>query len=319
MPRLIGRSPQMQRLKDDIRRAVESGVKDILLLGETGTGKEVVAKTIASMGSSLGRLKNVNCGAIAEGLSESELFGHVKGAFTGAIKDHKGPFEMASGGYVFLDEIGEMPLAQQVKLLRVLQERKVTRVGDSEERDVNFKCIAATHVNIEKSIQEGKFRGDLYYRLSKAVIQIPALRERPEDIPDLVEFFKSKVKQGAEKTFSDSAMKILIRYEWPGNIRQLESVVSAAIYRSDDPIIRDSDIHAILSKSAISGEKTKPFLGRVGAEFYSAQREHYLKVLDDVGGSRDKAAEVLGISRPTFYRRARELGISRKYRKRDLH
>lgn len=188
-PLLIGSSAQSQKLKADIIQAAKVGVRDILIQGETGTGKEVVAKAIAESADPSKRFYPVHCAAINDGIAESELFGHIRGAFTGADKDRIGAFEAALGGFVFLDEIGDMPLNQQAKLLRVLQERKVMRVGSTDERAVSFKSISATHVNLENAVTEKKFREDLYYRIAKFVIRIPSLRERLEDIPELVTFF----------------------------------------------------------------------------------------------------------------------------------
>ncbi len=173
---LVGSSRLMQKLREDIDFAVSTGAKDILLIGETGTGKEVVAKAIAMKADPAKRLIPIHCGAISDGLAESELFGHVKGAFTGADKDRASAFEAAGGGYVFLDEIGEMPLHQQAKLLRVLQERKVQRVGSIEERPAHFRCISATNVYLPNAISSKQFREDLYYRIAKTTIEIPALR-----------------------------------------------------------------------------------------------------------------------------------------------
>lgn len=188
---LIGSSRLMQNLRADVQEAVESGARDILLLGETGTGKEVVAKAIAQLADHSRRFIPIHCGAISDGIAESELFGHVKGAFTGADRDRASAFEAVGGGFVFLDEIGDMPLHQQAKLLRVIQERKVTRVGSFEERSVNFRCISATNLDLEKAIKEKKFREDLFYRLAKIKIVLPPLRDHLEDVPELTHYFLS--------------------------------------------------------------------------------------------------------------------------------
>jgi transcriptional regulator with PAS, ATPase and Fis domain len=211
----------MQELRANVHEAVQSGAKDILLLGEPGTGKEVVAKLIAQLADPSRRFIPIHCGAISDGIAESELFGHVKGAFTGADKDRASAFEAVGGGFVFFDEIGDMPLHQQAKLLRVIQERKVQRVGSIEERQVSFRSISATNVTLEDAIKEKRFREDLYYRLAKIKISIPALRERLEDIPELVHFFLSQRDTASQFTITDGALSLLKSFHWPGNVRQL--------------------------------------------------------------------------------------------------
>jgi len=186
---LIGRSSQMQRLREQLSFIINAGIKDVLLTGETGTGKEVIARMIAYQSDPSCRFNAIHCAAISDGLAESELFGHVKGAFTGADRDRQSVFEIVGGGYVFLDEIGDMPLAQQAKLLRVLQERQVQRVGSSDTKEVNFRSISATHIDLQDAIVNKKFREDLYYRIAKEVVRVPALRERREDIIDLTHYF----------------------------------------------------------------------------------------------------------------------------------
>lgn len=224
---LIGRSPSMTRIREELAYIVESGAKDILLTGETGTGKEVVARTIATMADPAKRFVPINCGAISDGLAESELFGHVRGAFTGADRDRVSAFEAVGGGFVFLDEIGDMPTHQQSKLLRVLQERKVQRVGSLDERTVSFRCISATNANLKEAISQKRFREDLYYRIAKVELRLPALRERAEDIPELVHYFLGKHQSGDSFSIADSAMSLLQLYAWPGNVRQLQAVVDS--------------------------------------------------------------------------------------------
>jgi DNA-binding NtrC family response regulator len=212
---LIGSSPEMQYLRDEIHHAVKSGIRDVLIQGETGTGKELVAKSIAFQADPSLRLIPVHCGAISENLAESEFFGHVKGAFTGADREKIGVFEAAAGGFVFLDEIAELPLNQQIKLLRVLQERKVQRVGSFVEKEVNFRCIAATHVDLKVAVAKKLFREDLYYRVAAETIYVPALRKRPQDIPVLAYHFLSRNRKTAKFTFSGSAMELLQAYNGP--------------------------------------------------------------------------------------------------------
>lgn len=305
---IIGKSEPIVRLKDEIQRAVNAGFKDILLVGETGTGKELVAKTIASLSSSNSNLLPINCGSLSDSLAEAELFGHVKGSFTGAHSDRASIFELASGGFVFLDEIGEMPLHQQTRLLRVIQERKVVRIGESKERGCNFRTVAATHVDLDKAIKDGSFREDLYFRLSKAVIRVPSLRDCVEDIPRLVLHFSKDLSQKRE--FSPSALKTLMTYSWPGNIRQLQAVVESLCLSGDTGLVRDADVHRVLSKSGIRQTiKTKSFLGVVGAELAAKERQKFLDAIMKSQGNKQKAAKLLGMSRATFYRRSSDLGI----------
>ncbi len=308
---LVGSSRQAIKLKADILQAAKNGIKDILIQGETGTGKEVVARGIAEAADPAKRFYPVHCAAINDGVAESELFGHVKGAFTGADKDRMGAFETAQGGFVFLDEIGDMPLNQQAKLLRVLQERKVQRVGSTEERAVSFKSISASHVNLENAVTDKKFREDLYYRIAKFIIKIPSLRERMEDLPELVTFFLS-TRFKNEVTITPQAINLLFAYHWPGNIRQLESVIESMVYRCEKKIIRERDVcQAIPDLSGLfTPRSTVSFLGKTGHALISQERKRFQKALLDASGDRAKAANILNISRATFFRRAKELGLT---------
>lgn len=220
---LVGNGPAMQKVKKLILQVAQTDAT-VLILGESGTGKEVVAQSLHSVSARADRpFVPINCGAIPGELLESELFGHEKGAFTGAITARKGRFEMAEKGTIFLDEIGDMPLPMQVKLLRVLQERIYERVGGNRSFECDVRVIAATHRNLEDNIAEGKFREDLFYRLNVFPIEMPALRERPEDIPDLLDFMFQKIK-GMNREIphiSEKAMIALQHYEWPGNVREL--------------------------------------------------------------------------------------------------
>lgn len=310
---LIGRSAAMNRLRQEIARVVSNGARDILLVGETGTGKEVVAQLIAKESDPSGRLLPVNCTAISESLSESALFGHVKGAFTGADRDVMGPFELAAGGYVLLDEVGDMPMSLQGKLLRVLQERKVTRVGTAEERKVNFRCIAATHVNFEKAISEKKFREDLYYRIAKEKIQIPSLKDRLEDVPELVHYFLAQAPKELRKSITNESLALLQLYSWPGNVRQLRAVVEALAGRCKDRIIREKDVCQLLPEvtKVFKSRYTRSMIGHYGGMFVMNERKRYEHAIILANGNRNKAAEILQVSRATFFRRAKELGLVR--------
>lgn len=307
---LVGSSTSAIKLKADILQAAKMGIKDILIQGETGTGKEVVARSIAELADSATRLLPVHCAAINDGIAESELFGHIKGAFTGADRDRVGAFEAAQGGFVFLDEIGDMPLHQQAKLLRVLQERKVQRVGSTDERQVSFKSISATHVNLENAVMDKKFREDLYYRIAKYSIRIPPLRERLEDIPDLVIYFLSSRFKN-EYTITPQAIDMLFSYHWPGNVRQLESVIEMMVYRCENKVIREKDVcQAIPDLSKLfTPKQALQLMGKFGHTPISQERKRFQKALVDSSGDRTKAAQLLNMSRATFFRRMKDLGL----------
>lgn len=317
---VIGSSIEAQKLREEVYRTVESGVSDILLIGETGVGKEVFAKTIAALSGREDRFFPINCGAITDSLAESELFGHVKGAYTGAIQDRASAFEIANGGFVFFDEIGEMPLKQQVKLLRVIQERKVQKVGATKAIDVNFKSISATNIDIKQAIKEGSFREDLYYRIAKCVIEIPPLRNRPRDIPEFIFFFLSK-KNKQNIDITDSAMSLLYNYRWPGNIRQLEAVVYQLAALAKKDVIREKEVYKAIPELSMKPHISlkSGFLGNVGAVFVQKETKRYREAIVRAGGNRTKAAEILNVSRATFFRRAKELGLTKNRQEIQRH
>lgn len=310
---LLGKSLAMQKLRDRINEFVKNDIKDVLLTGETGTGKEIVSRIISSLADPAKRIIPIHCGAINDGIAESELFGHVKGAFTGADKERASAFEIACGGFVFLDEIGEMPLLQQAKLLRILQERKVQRVGSTEERTVSFKCISATNADLRFGIKERRFREDLFYRIAKVEIHIPALRDRIEDLPEIVHYFLNLKKSDRPLQITDEALSLLQSYSWPGNVRQLQTAVEVMMGRCTNGIIRERDVCQTIPELGrlFTNSKTKSFLGREGAALISAERKRYQNALIDARGSRSRAAEILKISRATFFRRAKELGLTK--------
>jgi DNA-binding NtrC family response regulator len=315
---LIGQSIAMKKLREEVGQIVASEVKDILIIGETGTGKEVVASAIAYQADPAKRFIPIHCGAISDGLAESELFGHVKGAFTGGDKDRAGAFEIAGGGFVFLDEIGDMPLAQQAKLLRVLQERKVQRVGSHDERPVAFRSISATNVDMEQAILQKRFREDLYYRIAKAKIRIPPLRDRIEDIPELVHNFLAEVSGKKSIMVTNDAFTLLQTYHWPGNVRQLKAAIESMCTRTDCGVIREKDVcQAIPQAASVFGNRiAKTLVGRYGATLVSKERNRFESAIIESRGDRDEAARLLGLSRSTFYRRAKELGIVKERRSR---
>ena len=308
---LIGRSSQMQRLREQLSFIINAGIKDVLLTGETGTGKEVIARMIAYQSDPSCRFNAIHCAAISDGLAESELFGHVKGAFTGADRDRQSVFEIVGGGYVFLDEIGDMPLAQQAKLLRVLQERQVQRVGSSDAKEVNFRSISATHIDLQDAIVNKKFREDLYYRIAKEVVRVPALRERREDIIDLTHYFIAECFPCRNLGITEEALELLMAYHWPGNVRQLRAVIESIGSRNSSDMIRESDIcHAIPQIANVFGSKaSRVLIGRYGATLVTKERDRFEKAITAARGNKKLAAENLGMSRTTFYRRANELGL----------
>lgn len=311
---LIGKSEAMRKLREEVAYVVKAGIKDILLVGETGTGKELVASAIAHLADPHKRFIPIHCGAITDGLAESELFGHMRGSFTGADKDRQSVFEIAGGGFVFFDEIGDMPPIQQAKLLRVLQERQVQRVGSSKIIPVNFRSISATHVNLEHAIIEKKFREDLYYRIAKHVITVPALRDRIEDIKELSYYFLANLFPNRPIVITNEAIDLLKSYHWPGNVRQLKATIESIGSRVESGTIKESDICQALPQisNVFTSRTSRIMIGRYGASIISKEKERFENAIRASKGNKKKAAEVLGVSRATFYRRASELGLVAK-------
>ena len=321
---LIGRSPKIVEVYKTVARATLSS-STVLIMGESGTGKELVARAI-HLNSERKNKKfvAVNCGALTESLLESELFGYVKGAFTGAQNDKKGLFEEANGGTLFLDEIGDITQGLQVKLLRVLQEGEVKPVGSNDVSKVNVRIVAATHRNLEKLVNEGKFREDLFYRLKVIEIEIPALRERKEDIPDLSQLFLAKYSAKLSKkvlTISAEGMQALMAYSWPGNVRELEHQIERAVAMTSASVLGAEDFDFSTHRPALnSAIPVVPSLiavqstGSAGdhRSLEDMEREHILKVLREVDYNKSKASEVLGIDRATLYRKAQKYGIALK-------
>ncbi len=258
--KILGDSAPVKSLISLISK-VSGNKTNVLIIGESGTGKELVARMIHDTGPMKGKpFIPVNCGAIPENLIESEMFGHKKGSFTGAVSDKPGLFEAANGGTLFLDEVGELPLSMQVKLLRALQERVVRRVGANDDLKVDVRIISATNRDLELMIREGRFREDLYYRLNVILIRTPPLRERGSDIPMLANEFLKRFgeRQGKEiQAFSDDAMEAMTRYGWPGNIRELENVIERAVTLESKTLIELSSLpQAIISAKATSAQST---------------------------------------------------------------
>jgi DNA-binding NtrC family response regulator len=297
---MIGRSPLMLEVFARIRR-VAPHFQTVLITGQTGTGKELVARALHRLrNSGSGPFAVCNCAAVVDTLFESELFGYVKGAFTGATEDKIGLFEYANRGTVFLDEIGEMPLSAQAKLLRVLQEHEVHRVGSPVPRKVDVRVIAATNRDLPSLIKEGKFREDLFYRLGMVEISLPRLENRKEDLPLLERFMVEKyAKQYGKKIngITRRAQTCLSAYPWPGNIRELENALSLAVMMTENNLIDLND----LPKSLLANNPELVAKNHNLVTFEELQRLHLQRVLEYVEGDKTRAAEILGISRSTLY------------------
>ncbi len=308
--RLVGRSSQIQRVVEMISRVAGTDTT-ILIEGESGTGKELVARAIHGESPRADcPFVAINCGALPETLLESELFGHVKGAFTGATATKKGLFEEADHGTLFLDEIGDTSIATQIKLLRVLQEREIRRVGSNAPIKINVRVLAATHQSLEELVQEGRFREDLFYRLNVVTIPVPPLRERREDIPLLAcHFLEAAVKRLGKPVpvLSQEAMNLLLEYPWPGNVRQMENAIERAVLMAAQDTIFPGDFPPSLLRSASPGQTDSP--SPKPTRLDELEREHILNTLDELGWNQARAAEALGIGRNTLWRKLKEYGI----------
>ncbi len=295
---IVGRDEKILQVFDLIRQAAHSDAS-ALIQGETGTGKELVALAIhKESGRARNRFVPVNCGAIPEGLLESELFGHVKGAFTGALHEKKGYFELANEGTIFLDEVGEMSPTIQVKLLRVLQDGRFERVGSEKTVHMNVRVISATNKKLEREVANGRFRGDLYYRLCVIPITLPPLRERRGDIPLLAEYFLSHFTQEPKHKNAiliPTALSILMAHSWPGNVRELQNVLQFALIKSGGHLVEPEHLCPPLSE-VISPSIVVQNLGR------KLNVENVTKALMKTDGNRKRAAQILGVSRSTLYR-----------------
>ena len=306
---LIGASSPMQQVFCLIENAAQSDAP-VIILGESGTGKELAARAIHQLGERKKRAYvKVNCAALTESLLESELFGHVKGAYTGAYKGRAGRFEMAQGGDIFLDEIGDLPLSTQVKLLRVLEEKVVERVGDSKSIPVDVRVISATNKNLSSLVKTGAFRKDLYFRINVIPIQMPPLRERVEDIPLLAEscFRKLRIKSGKSiEGISNLALEVLIRYPWPGNVRELKSAFEYAFVTCQEPLIHPHHLPPDILKK----EKSIKDVAAVLPTKQEIGRRQLIDALARAKGNQSVAAEILGICRVTVWNRMKRFGIT---------
>ncbi|MCI5072438.1 sigma-54 dependent transcriptional regulator [bacterium] len=316
---IISNSKTMQQVFTTVEK-IAPYKTTCLVLGESGTGKELLANAIHQTSTRKNKpFVTVNCGAIPENLLESELFGHKKGAFTGAVSDKKGLFEEADGGTLFLDEIGELPLLLQVKLLRVLQEEEIRKVGDIQAKKIDVRIIAATLKNLEDAVNKGNFREDLYYRLNVLPIHLPALKERKEDIPLLIEHFiqkKNKKLSSNVESITEEALKKLLDYDWPGNIRELENTIERSMILVTGKEITVENLPAQFQANsmtgAVSGENYKFELASLSIKKMTRKIEEdlILKVLDQVEGNRTKAAKILEISHRALLYKIKEYGIS---------
>jgi two-component system, NtrC family, response regulator AtoC len=311
---IIGTSAHIQ----DVLRMI-SRLKDtrtpVLIAGESGTGKELVARAIHFRGSMAQTpFVAVDCGSLVPTLMESELFGYEKGAFTGAMRSKAGLFEAANGGTIFLDEIGELPLEMQAKLLRVLQEKEVRPVGSNEKVNVDVRVIAATNRDLEAAYRSGTFRKDLYFRLNVVTVHLPALRERRSDIPVLVHHFLERYAKGSQIQVTPAAMKSLLQYEWPGNVRELENCIARAITLGDQLTIDVKDLPpAIRTEQPESGYAPSPESASLSTTALAEmERMTILRVFEQARGDKALAGKMLGISRATLYRKLKRYNIPLK-------
>jgi two-component system response regulator HydG len=304
---LLGRSPAMRRISELILDVADTD-SHILIQGESGTGKEVVARVIHQESKrSKGPFVVVNCAAYAETLLQSELFGHEKGAFTGAIRRKPGRFEQAAGGTIFLDEIGEISLSTQVVLLRVIQDRRFERVGGEQTLSTDARIIAATNRDLAQAMASGTFREDLYWRLNVIAVQVPPLRDRKEDIPQLVSNFIDRFNEQLSKTiggFTKEALDRLFSHHWPGNVRELENAVERAVVLAKGEYITPEDLPVQLRTYGGEAHESAP-----RSDLNAMERDHVAAVLRKCSGNKLKAAKMMGISRSTLYSKIKKHGL----------
>ncbi len=314
---LVGRSSKMRAIFDLIERVATTG-STIMISGESGTGKELIARAIHyNSGRKDGAFVSINCGALPGDLLESELFGHMKGSFTGASSNKKGLFEVAAQGTIFLDEIGETSPAMQIKLLRVLQERKIRRVGGTEEVDVDVRVITATNQDLEQMVREKRFREDLFYRIHVIPIRMPALREKPEDIPALAEHFLDKYRRQMAKPLtgiSKAAMDCLESYRWPGNVRELENVIERAVALESSEIVQPESLPREVRLGGSERPGVDIVLPEAGVDLErhleDLRRRFMVEAMERAGGVQTRAAEILGMTFRSFRYFAKKYGLT---------
>ena len=303
---LIGKSPLMKLVHQQIQDLVRVD-STVLIDGETGTGKELVARAIHNSSHRKGKaFVAVNCAGLTDSLVASQLFGHRRGAFTGAVADQQGVFEAANGGTIFLDEIGDIPLSVQTSLLRVLEERTVTRVGETKPHPIDVRVIAATHHNLSQEVEAGKFRADLLFRIRVARIHLPPLRERREDIPPLANTFLDETSERNGSTvapLTPDTLRLMLLYHWPGNVRELKNAIEFAMIRSQGQEIHPQDLPPEITEFLFKDWESLPLPTE-------DEKSQLLSVLDRTGGNRHAAAKLLGISRSTLYRRLDRFNLS---------
>jgi two-component system response regulator PilR (NtrC family) len=305
---IIGTSDEMMRVFKMVEKVADSEAT-IMIQGESGTGKELIAREIHySSRRASGPFVSINCGAIPRDLLESNLFGHVKGSFTGAVRDSAGLFQVAEGGTFFLDEVGEMPSATQVKLLRALQEREIIPVGGTQPIKIDCRLVAATNADLEKEVAEGRFRADLFYRLNVIPIKLPHLRQRRDDIPLLVDhFLKRYAVNNPAKTINPEAMELLMKYDWPGNVRELENVMERALILDEGGIIGADDLPDKLRFGA--AHRGSLIIDSPTLTLEELEKEYILKVLSYTRWQKKKASDLLGINASTLYRKLIAYGV----------
>jgi DNA-binding NtrC family response regulator len=307
---IIGSSDEMVRVFKMVDKVADSEAT-ILIQGESGTGKELIAREIHyRSGKAQGPFVSINCGAIPRDLLESNLFGHVKGSFTGAVRDSAGLFQVAEGGTFFLDEVGDMPIATQVKLLRALQEREIIPVGGTQPVKIDCRLVAATNSDLEKEIAAGRFRADLFYRLNVIPIRLPALRQRRDDIPILVDhFLKRHAQNNTAKTVNKDAMDLLMRYDWPGNVRELENVMERALILDESGVIGPDDLPEKIRFG--HSQRGSLVIDTPTLTLDELEKEYILKVLNHTRWQKKRASEILGINASTLYRKLLGYGLDK--------
>lgn len=307
---IVGQDPRMRRVLDTVRQIAPTAAS-VMILGESGTGKELIAHAMHKLSPRHQKpFVPINCGGMNEGTIESELFGHIKGAFTGAVADREGKFEYANGGTLLLDEVGDMPLQTQVKLLRVLEERAVARLGDNRMRPVDVRVLASTNAELLQKVKDGSFRQDLYFRLKVVTIELPPLRERRADIKLLIDHFLKHFAQlhgkGVEHIDRD-ALVPLVQYDWPGNVRELKNAIESMVVRARGNILTRNDLPPEIWAPLQVGQDSWQFLA--GHTQQEVEQNHIRVALQLCQSNRQKAAKSMGISERTLYRKIREYGL----------